>query len=484
MPAIRRITEAVTGNAAPAAGVLEAVCPDGENPFAGPQQPDRVPLRELMDDRLLDALLDRSRDEAGGLRLTGEGSMLGELVKAVLERALEAELTAHLGYGRHGRERPAGAGNYRNGAIAKTVQTGVGPVGLAVPRDRAGTFEPLLVPKRAGRVAGGLDDMIISLYAHGMSVRDILHHLEQVYGTQLSHETVSRITDQVLEDVRAWQSRPLDPVYAVVFLDAIVVKVRDNHVVQNKPAYVAVGIDADGEKHVLGIWVAKTAPESAAAGEGAGFWRSVMADLKNRGVRDILIACCDGLAGFEDAIHAAFGRTVVQRCVVHLVRNALRPVARRDAGQVAAELRKIYTAPTAEAAFDALAEFSASPWGRKYPQAAKVFEAAWEDFTPFLAFSPAVRKLLYTTNSIESLNYQLRKVTKARGHFPNDDAAVKLLWLAIINIEDKRARERQARRQQTGKRSDQPARLVEGQRVMGWREALNELDIAYPGRLR
>jgi putative transposase len=484
MPATRGIIGTGIGNAAPATGVPEAACHDGEDPLAGPRQPDRVPLRELMDDRLLDALLDRSRDEAGGLRLTGEGSMLGELVKVVLERALEAELTGHLGYERHGRERPAGAGNYRNGAIAKTVQTGVGPVPLAVPRDRAGTFEPLLVPKRAGRVAGGLDDMIISLYAHGMSVRDILHHLEQVYGTQLSHETVSRITDQVLEDVRAWQSRPLDPVYAVVFLDAIVVKVRDNHVVQNKPAYVAVGIDADGEKHVLGIWVAKTAPESAAAGEGAGFWRSVMADLKNRGVRDILIACCDGLAGFEDAIHAAFGRTVVQRCVVHLVRNALRPVARRDAGQVAAELRKIYTAPTAEAAFDALAEFSASPWGRKYPQAAKVFEAAWEDFTPFLAFSPAVRKLLYTTNSIESLNYQLRKVTKARGHFPNDDAAVKLLWLAIINIEDKRARERQARRQQTGKRSDQPARLVEGQRVMGWREALNELDEAYPGRLR
>jgi putative transposase len=484
MPASRGIVGAGTGNAAPAAGMPEAVCRDGEDPLAGPRQPGRVPLRELMDDRLLDALLDRSRDEAGGLRLTGEGSMLGELVKAVLERALEAELTAHLGYDRHGRERPAGAGNYRNGAIAKTVQTGVGPVGLAVPRDRAGTFEPLLVPKRAGRIAGGLDDMIISLYAHGMSVRDILHHLEQVYGTQLSHETVSRITDQVLEEVRAWQSRPLDPVYAVVFLDAIVVKVRDNHVVQNKPAYVAVGIDADGEKHVLGIWVAKTAPESAAAGEGAGFWRAVMADLRNRGVRDILIACCDGLTGFEDAIHAAFGRTVVQRCVVHLVRNALRPVARRDAGQVAGELRKIYTAPTAEAAFDALAEFSASPWGRKYPQAAKVFEAAWEDFTPFLAFSPAVRKLLYTTNTIESLNYQLRKVTKARGHFPNDDAAVKLLWLAIINIEDKRARERQARRQQTGKRSDQPARLVEGQRVTGWREALNELDDAYPGRLR
>jgi len=482
--------EAVAGDsgAMPAGGGDAAG--DGRGPGPGGAAADgrpaeRVPLRQLMDDRLLDALLDRSRDEAGGLRLTGEGSMLGELVKAVLERALEGELTAHLGYERNDRAgRGGGDGNYRNGTIAKTVQTGVGPVGLAVPRDRAGSFEPLLVPKRAGRVAGGLDDMIISLYAHGMSVRDILHHLEQVYGTQLSHETVSRITDQVLEEVRAWQSRPLEQVYAVVFLDAIVVKVRDNHVVQNKPAYVAAGIDADGEKHVLGIWVAKTVPGDGTAGEGAGFWRTVMADLKNRGVRDILIACCDGLAGFEDAIHAAFERTVVQRCVVHLVRNALRPVARRDAGQVAGELRKIYTAPTAEAAFDALAEFSASGWGRKYPQAAKVFEAAWEDFTPFLAFSPAVRKLLYTTNSIESLNYQLRKVTKARGHFPNDDAAVKLLWLAIINIEDKRARERAARRQATGKRSDQPARLVEGQRVMGWREALNELDSAYPGRLR
>lgn len=447
--------------------------------------PVRRPLRELIDDRVLDELLERSKDEAGGLRLTGEGSMLGELVKAVLERALEAEITAHLGYARSEQGgRAGGNGNARNGKTFKTVQTGVGPVPLQVPRDRAGTFEPLLIPKRAGRIAGGLDDMVISLYAHGMTCSDIVHHLNQVYGTELSGETVSRITDAVLEEVKAWQARPLDPVYAAVFLDAIVVKVRDNHAVQNKPAYVAIGVDADGEKHVLGIWVAKTAPGDAAAGEGAGFWRSVMADLQNRGVRDILIACVDGLSGFSDAITSAFPRTVVQRCVVHLVRNALRPVARRDAGEVAKELRKIYTAPSAEAAFDALAEFSAGPWGRKYPQAAKVFEAAWDDFTPFLDFAPPVRKLLYTTNSIESLNYQLRKVTKARGHFPNDDAAVKLLWLAIINIEDKRARERAARRQQTGKRSDQPARLVEGQRVMGWREALNELDLAYPGRLR
>jgi putative transposase len=443
----------------------------------------RVPLRELMDDSLLDALLERSRDQAGGLRLTGEGSMLGELVRAVLERALEAELTAHLGYEKS--ERGGGAGgNARNGSIAKTVQTGVGPVPLAVPRDRAGTFEPVLVPKRAGRVAGGLDDMVISLYAHGMSVRDIMHHLRQVYGTELSHETVSRITDAVLEEARAWQARPLDPVYAAVFLDAIVVKVRDNQVVQNKPAYIAIGVDCDGEKHVLGIWLAKTPPESATAGEGARFWGSVTADLRNRGVRDILIACVDGLAGFGDAVTAAFPGCVVQRCVVHLIRNALRPVARRDAAEVAAELRKIYTAPTAEAAFDALAAFAASPWGKKHPQSVRVWEDAWDEFTPFLAFTPAVRKLLYTTNSIESLNYQLRKVTKARGHFPADDAVVKLLWLAIINIEDKRARERAARREQDGKRHDQPARLVEGQRVMGWREALGELDIAYPGRLR
>jgi transposase-like protein len=326
--------------------------------------------------------------------------------------------------------------------------------------------------------------MVISLYAHGMSVRDILHHLEQVYGTQLSHETVSRITDGVLEEVRAWQSRPLDPAWAVVFLDAIVVKVRDNQVVQNKPAYLAVGTGADGEKHVLGIWLAKTPLDTATAAEGARFWNSVMTDLRNRGVRDILIACCDGLAGFEDAITSAFPLTVVQRCVVHLIRNALRPVARRDAGEVAKAMRAIYTAPDAEAASGALAAFAASPWGTKYPQAVRVWENAWDTFTPFLAFSPAVRKLPCTTNAIESLTCQLRKVTKARGHFPTDDAVVKLLWLAIINIEDKRARERAARRAQTGKRSDQPARLVEGQRVMGWREALNELDSAYPGRLR
>src|ERR1700678_1600886 len=303
----------------------------GENP------PGPVPVRDLLGDEVLDALLERSKDATGGLRLTGEGSMLGDLVKAVLERALEGELSAHLGYGKHD---PAGnnSGNSRNGAIRKTVQSGIGPVQLAVPRDRAGSFEPVLVPKRAGRLSGGLDDMIISLYAHGMTVRDILHHLNQVYGTELSPEQVSAITDSVLEEVRAWQNRALDPVWPVVFLDAIMVKIRDNHVVTSKPAYIGLGVDTDGDKHVLGIWIAKTALEDATAGESARFWGSVMADLRNRGVRDIIIACCDGLTGFEDAIHSAFPAATVQTCVVHLIRNALRPVARKDRDAVAKEL--------------------------------------------------------------------------------------------------------------------------------------------------
>jgi putative transposase len=457
---------------------------NGDVSYHGGQYPvGEVRVRDLLGDEVLDALLERSKDENGGLRLTGEGSMLADLVKAVLERALEGEISAHLGYGKHD---PAGnnSGNSRNGANRKTVQTGIGPVRLSVPRDRAGSFEPVLVPKRAGRISGGLDDMIISLYAHGMTVRDIVHHLNQVYGTELSGEQVSAITDGVLEEVRAWQQRVLDPVWPVVFLDALMVKVRDNHVVTSKPAYIGLGVDADGEKHVLGIWIAKTPLEDATAGESARFWAGVMADLKNRGVRDILIACCDGLAGFEDAIHSAFPAATVQTCVVHLVRNALRPVARKDRDQVAKELRKIYSAPNSDAASEALAEFSASPLGNKYPRSVKVWENAWDRFIPFFAFTPGVRKLLYTTNSIESLNYQLRKVTKNRGHFPGDDAVVKLLWLAIINIEDKRARERAHRREETGKRHDQPARLIEGQRTAGWREALNELDTAYPGRIK
>ena len=487
MPANRRISSAGTGNAAPAAGAPEAAGHDGIPVTGGEaadgQRPERVPLRQLMDDRLLDALLERSRDEAGGLRLTGEGSMLGELVKAVLERALEAELTAHLGYERDDRA-GRGDGNYRNGTIAKTVQTGVGPVPLQVPRDRAGSFEPLLIPKRAGRITGGLDDMIISLYAHGMSVRDILHHLEQVYGTKLSAETVSRITDQVLEEVRAWQSRPLDPVYAVVFLDAIVVKVRDSHVVQNKPAYLPVGIDADGEKHVLGIWVAKTPPGEGAAGEGRGLLarrHGRPAQPGRTGHPDRLLRRAERVRGRHHRRVPPHGRAAL-RCPSRQERPAPGGPPRRRPGRdgTAQDLHRTgrRRRPRRPRGVLRLA------LGQEVPAGRQSVRGRLGGLHAVPGFSPAVRKVLYTTNSIESLNYQLRKVTKARGHFPNDDAVVKLLWLAIINIEDKRARERAARRQESGKRSDQPARLVEGQRVMGWREALNELDAAYPGRLR
>jgi putative transposase len=361
-------------------------------------------LRELMDDGLLDVLLERSKDQAGGLRLTGEGSMLGELVKAVLERALEAELTAHLGYGKGGRERPSGAGNYRNGAIAKTVQTGVGPVPLQVPRDRAGTFEPVLIPKRSGRIAGGLDDMIISLYAHGMSVRDIIHHLEQVYGTQLSHETVSRITDQVLEEVRAWQSRPLDPVRGGV-------PGRHRGQGPRQPGRAEQArLHRHRDRRRRGEARARDlAGQDPARDRDRGRRGQVLELSHDRPAQPRRPRHPDRLLRRAGRVRGRHHRGVHRHrgpALRRLVRNALRPVARRDAAAVAAGLRAIYTAPTAEAAFDALAEFAASPWGRKYPQAARVFEAAWEDFTPFLAFSPAVRKLLYTTNSIviSSLN--------------------------------------------------------------------------------
>lgn len=437
-----------------------------------PAQSGRAALEELREAGALDALF--ARIDAGELQLTGDGGFVPGLIKAALERGLQAELTDHLGYERgdpEGRFFP----NSRNGTTPKTVASEVGDIDLDVPRDREGSFTPRLVPKGARRL-GGIDDMIISLYAGGMTIRDIQHHLVSTIGTDLSHETISKITDEVLEEVLAWQRRPLEPLYPVVYLDALVVKVRDGAHVQNKAAHIAVGVDLDGVKHVLGIWVQQS--------EGAKFWAGVCAELANRGIKDVLIVCCDGLTGFPEAIAATWPQATVQTCVVHLIRAAMRFVNYKDRRPVAAALKPIYTAASQDAALAALGEFKSSAWGTKYPTTVRTFEDAWDRFTPFLAFPPMLRRVIYTTNSIESLNYQLRKVTKARGHFPGDDAVVKLLWLAIINIEDKRARERAARRAETGKRSDQPARLIEGQRVMGWREALNELDIAYPGRIR
>ena len=445
--------------------------PVGEGP-AGPARragSARELREQFFGEELLDELLEQAA--SGGVALTGQGGFLPELVRAVLERGLAVELTDHLGY--EWGER-AGTANARNGSTPKTLQTEVGPVPIDTPRDRAGTFEPRLVPKGARRL-GGLDEMIISLYAGGMTIRDIQAHLERTLGTVLSHETISNVTDAVAEEVKAWQSRPLEEVYPIVYLDALVVKVRENHQVRNRSAHIAVGVDCDGVKHVLGIWVQ--------ASEGAKFWAGVCAELRNRGVRDILIACCDGLTGLPEAIEATWPHTVVQTCVVHLIRASMRFVSYSDRKKLAAALKGVYTAPTVEAAETALGEVADSELGRRYPAAIATWQNAWERFIPFLEFPPAVRRIIYTTNSMESLNYQLRKIIKNRGHFPSDDAVIKLLWLAIRDIEDKRSR---ARAKEKGLPADQrkaPGILVEGGTVQHWKQALNALSVAFPDRL-
>jgi putative transposase len=326
------------------------------------------------------------------------------------------------------------------------------------------------------RRTGGLDEMTVSLYAGGMTVRDIAHHLESTLGTELSHETISKITDDVLDEVLEWQKRPLDPLYPILYLDAIIIKVRDGHQVQNRAAHIAVGVDMEGLKHVLGIWVE--------ASEGAKFWAGVCAELASRGVRDVLIVCCDGLTGFPEAVAATWPAATVQTCVVHLIRASMRFIGYQDRKKVAAALRPVYTAPTAEAALDALDDFEASELGRKYPATVRTWRNGWEKFTPFLAFPPPVRRIIYTTNAIESLNYQLRKIIKNRGHFPNDQAAVKLLWLAICNIEDKRATERaKLAGKARDNRSKSLHKLIEGTTTQGWSEALGVLVLNYPDRL-
>ena len=430
----------------------------------------RVLRRRLLSDEMIDGLLGEVSGD--GLSLTGPGGFLPELLKAVLERGLAVELDQHLGY-----EKGQGAGsggNVRNGSTPKTVATQVGDVQIDTPRDRSGTFSPGLVPKGARRL-GGLDEMIISLYAGGMTVRDIEHHLVRTLGTEISRDTISTITDVVLDEVKAWQNRPLDSVYPVVFLDALVVKVRTQNVVSNRAAHIAIGVDTDGVKHVLGIWV-----QSA---EGATFWAQVCAELANRGVKDVLIACCDGLTGLPEAIEATWPFAVVQTCVVHLIRAATRFVTYADRKAFCARLKTVYTAVNADAAQLALLELADSPLGRKYPAAIAVWERAWDRFIPFLAFAPAVRKVIYTTNSIESLNFQLRKIIKNRGHFPSDDAVIKLLWLAIRDIEDKRARAREKDRGKPASKRTAPARLVEGAQTIGWTAAINALDEAYPNRI-
>jgi putative transposase len=437
---------------------------------------DGVTAAEVAADLKASGDLDRlfARIDAGEIELTGDGGLIPGLIKAALERGLQVELGEHLGYDKGDPEASLFV-NSRNGTTPKTLRSQVGDIPLDVPRDRDGTFIPRLVPKGSRRL-GGLDEMIISLYAGGMTIRDIEHHLVSTVGTELSHETISKIVDEILEEVLAWQRRPLEAFYPVIYLDALVVKVRDGAHVRNKAAHIALGVDMDGIKHVLGIWVQTN--------EGSKFWAGVCAELANRGVRDVLIVCCDGLTGFPEAIEATWSQATIQTCVVHLIRASMRFVNYGDRKAVAAALKPIYTAADADAARVEFEAFKASPLGVKYPNAVATFDTAWERFTPFLAFPPMLRRVIYTTNSIESLNYQLRKVIKNRGHFPNDDAVVKLLWLAICNIEDKRARERQKERGLPSGNRKAAGRLVEGQVTTNWKQALAQLALAYPDRIQ
>ena len=354
--------------------------------------------------------------------LLGEEGLLRQLKKALLERALGAELSAHLGYEK-GDSAGRGTGNSRNGYSSKTVLTDDGELELAIPRDRIGSFEPLIVPKGERRL-DGFDDRIVSLYARGMTVREIQGHLQELYGVDVSPDLISRVTDAVLEEVRAWQTRPLDPLYPVVFFDALRVKIRDEGLVRNKAVYLALAITAEGDKEVLGLWIEQS--------EGAKFWLKVMNELKARGVGDILIAVVDGLTGFPDAIGAVFPQTTVQTCIVHLIRNSLAFVSWKDRKRVIPDIRAIYRAETVEAAMARLDEFEVK-WGAQYPAIAPSWRRAWEHVVPMFAFPPAIRKMIYTTNAVESLHRSLRKIIKTRGSFPSDEAATKLLFLAIRN---------------------------------------------------
>jgi putative transposase len=357
--------------------------------------------------------------------LIGENGLLKQLTKLLVEKALDAELTEHLGHERHEAVANTG-GNTRNGKSRKTLKGEFGELPIEVPRDRQGTFEPQLITKHQTRWAG-FDDKIISLYARGMTVREIQSHLEEMYGAEVSPSLISSVTDAVADEVKAWQARPLDAIYPIVYMDCIHVKVRDG-AVRVKAVYLAIGITMNGEKEVLGLWLAQT--------EGAKFWLQVVTELRNRGVQDIFIACVDGLKGFPDAIEAVYPKAVVQLCIVHMVRHSLNYVSWKRRKEVAADLRRIYTAATAEEAEMMLGEFEAK-WDAQYPPIGQSWRRNWERLTPFFDYPPEIRKVIYTTNAIESVNMSLRKLTKNRGSFPSDEALTKLFYLALRNISQK-----------------------------------------------
>lgn len=392
---------------------------------------------------------------ADGLELLGPNGVLNQLTKKVLERALDEELTDELGYER-GDPAGQGSGNSRNGNTSKTVLTELGPVDLDVPRDRNGDFEPRIVPKGVRRLEG-FNERIVSLYAGGMTTRDIRRHLRKIYDVDVSAELISRVTDGVVAELAEWQARPLDAVYPILYIDALVVKVRDKGTVVNKPAYIAVGVDVEGRKHVLGIWMGD-------GGESAKWWLTVLTELRQRGLADVLIVCCDGLRGLPDAIEATWPQATVQTCVIHLLRNSFRFASWKDRRHIAKALRPLYTALNAEAAAEALDDFELE-WGDRYPGIVRLWRSAWEQFTPFLAFPAEIRKIVYTTNAVESVNYQLRKVSRNRGHFPSDDAALKLLRLVARDITTTRGG-------------------TAGTGTRNWTTALNAFEIHFPGRLQ
>jgi putative transposase len=375
----------------------------------------------LPDDALQEALEGLAPEE-----ITGPGGLMSQLAGRVLETALGAELTGHLGYP-PGQAPPGGAGNVRNGHTAKTLQTDLGPVEIRTPRDRQGSFEPQLVRKRQTRLAG-LDERVLDLYAGGMSVRDIASHLRGLYGIDVGRDTISRVTDAVLEDVAAWRSRPLERVYPIVYFDAMHVKVREDRSVRTRACYLAVGVTVEGDREALGIWWQDT--------EGAKFWLAVLNDLHRRGVNDVLIACVDGLTGFPDAIAAVFPQAWVQTCIVHQIRASLRYVNYRDKRALAKELRPVYTAANADEALIELERFDET-WGARYPMIAQAWRRDWEHIIPFLSLPEDLRRVVYTTNTIEAMHRQIRKAIKTRGHFPDEQAATKLIYLAIERAETK-----------------------------------------------
>jgi len=402
------------------------------------------------DEQLVAVLVDRARSE--GLQLTGEGGLLQQLTKRVLESALEGEITDHLGYEKHDAE-GRGSGNSRNGTRAKMVLTDVGPVEVKVPRGVTGSFEPQIVKKRQRRLSG-VDEMVLSLSAKGLTHGEISAHLAEVYGASVSKATISTITDKVMDGMAEWQSRPLDRVYPVLFVDAINVKIRDGQVA-NRPVYVVMAVTVEGHRDILGIWAGD-------GGEGAKYWLQVFTELKNRGLEDVLMLVCDGLKGLPDAVETAWPRTIVQTCVIHLLRNSFRYAARQDWDKIAKKLKPVYTAPSEAAAAARFTEFQ-EDWGRKYPAIVRLWEDAWAEFVPFLAFDVEIRKVICSTNAIESVNARIRKAVRARGHFPTEQAALKCVYMALMSLDP------------TGK----------GRKrwTIRWKAPLNAFQIHFEGRL-